>query len=357
MEQDYNDSTDDLHRELDMLETRTGLSDKEAEERFILWYEDICKERLEMLNLEEEYKRKIEELETSEDGYRRRIKELENGTISLLKTFEESQSEIEGLRNKYERNGSDVDIYNEPYDIVSKERNRLKEEDIRNKEKIRKLTDENKERRIYENYRESNQNIIKKEVKTYKDRIKKLEDEVKMLRHYVKDIDCFRNFKTDKVKCKDPLGKLVVITSSERLKTLESENAKLKNLLDQLKTKNKRLISRVEVLETQVQATEPDTAKTCACVKSKTETIVINKKSIPTFLPKIQSDSFDHVTDKKRSGFISSFSKQLPEIPFLRYGLGYRELYTRMLKRQQSKDKDMQSLSSSHLESLSKYMT
>ncbi|XP_060592278.1 cilia- and flagella-associated protein 58-like [Ruditapes philippinarum] len=355
MEQDYNDSTDDLHRELDMLETRTGLSDKEAEERFILWYEDICKERLEMLNLEEEYKRKIEELEISEDGYRKRIKELENGTISLLKTFEESQSEIEGLRDKYERNGSDVDIYNEPYDIVSKERNRLKEEDIRNKEKIRKLTDENKELRIYENNRESNRNI-KKEVKTYKDRIKRLEDEVKMLRHYVKDVDCFRNVKTDKVKYKDPLDKLVVITSSERLKTLESENARLKTLLDKLKNKNKWLISKLEVLETQVQARDPEIAKTSTCVKSKTETIVINKKSIPTFLPKIESDSFVHVTEKKRSGFISSFSKESPEIPFLRYGLGYRELYKRMLKRQQSKDKDMQSLSSSHLESLSKYI-
>lgn len=351
MERENDDSIGELRHELEILESRPELSDKEAEERFILWYEDICKERMAMLNVEEDYKRKIEELETAEEGYRSRIRELENSTVALVKTFEESQLEIKGLRNKYEGHGSNNDAYNEPYDIVSKERNILRERNIRNEEKIKKIKDEVTELKKYVDNKE-NKSSEKSKDKRYKERIKTLEDEVKMLRHYVKDINYLHDVKTDNV------GKLVVITSTERLKSVESENEKLKYVLDKLKKKNRSLVSKAEWLETKLQSTEPVSAKRSTHVKTNTadtETIVINKKCIPSFLPRIRNSSPDLTADKRRSEFISTFSKQ-QDIPFLRFGLGYGEIYKRMLKRQPSKDKGSKSLSSSRLESITKYM-
>ena len=105
--------------------TSDNLTEKNAEASFIAWYDELCAERMSMLEAEESYKR--------------RIRELEKNNFDLLQAFDEVQGEIKQLRMKYEPDLEENKYeYHESYDIVYKEREELKKENISLKAKLGK---------------------------------------------------------------------------------------------------------------------------------------------------------------------------------------------------------------------------
>lgn len=316
MDEEHEENEEDLRQELEALGTGGTLSDKEAEERFIAWYEDICQERMAMLEAEENYKNKINELETAEEGYKSRVKELENSTNILVETFEEAQAEIKCLREKYEPSTGN-NLYLEPYQTVTRERDNLLKSESENKK-----------------------------------RIQGLETEVKHLRNYVKGLNNagMENKKVGKTK---DVGQIFVVTSTERLNTLERENENLKNKLERMKQKNKTMDLKAKLTNTKEKTTETKSLFKDNSFKTPKEKLVMNKKSIPAFLPRIENNNSSLVSDPKRSKRVP-FLQRSCHTPSLMFGLGYSDIYRKVLLR--SRSDDSTSLSSGQFDSFSKYM-
>lgn len=318
MDEEHENNEEDLRQELEALGTGSTLSDKEAEERFIAWYEDICQERMAMLAAEENYKNKINELETAEEGYKSRVQELENSTNVLVKTFEEAQSEIRSLRTKYEPR-TDNNLYLEPYHTVTRERDNLLKSESENKR-----------------------------------RIKELETEVKQLRNYVKGFS-HEGPENNKLRRTKDVGQIVVVTSSERLNALERENENLKNKLERMKHKNKSMDLKAKNTNIKEQKTTETKSlfKKEKSLKTPREKQVINKKCIPTFLPRIENKNYSLVSETKCSKCVP-FLQRSSQTPTLMFGLGYSDIYRKVLLRSRSVDSTL--LSSSQFDSISKYM-
>jgi len=231
-----------------------GLTDKEAESRFIEWYEEICKERITMSAVEEDYRTQIKEYQETEASYKRRVTELETNVGDLVKAFEEAQNETKILRTKYEPEDSEnKDAYAEPYNIVVKEKMKLLGLQLH-----------------------------------HQARIKTLERELDLLRKYVKDLESTQEVKpkkTDKSRRKS----LVVITNSERLQALETENSHLKYMNEKALAERKALNVQVNMLETRLKQIEITSPKNGKPIKRIQSDITMNRKCVPTFLPKIDT--------------------------------------------------------------------
>jgi hypothetical protein len=225
-------------------------------------YDIVSKERDRLLDEEKNYKSSITSLKakvkslkdelknvtSSEKEYKKRIKEMEVNTAKMMKEFESAQTELHVLRSKYEPK-SNSELYADSYDIVSKERARLLDAE-----------------------------------KNYETIITSLKEEVKLLRDELKGV-------ANEVKHKKKEAGLLVITSTERMEMLELENRMLQNQLEKLE---------------RGKSAKFETPKAISVSRNRNENlprdrIIINKQSVPTFLPRIQSVSSVYAFSESRS--------------------------------------------------------
>lgn len=313
---DVDENTETLANEIS---GNPPISDKEAEARFIDWYEEICQERIKMSETEEEYKSQINDYQKAEASYERRIKELEQNATDLMKAFEEAEKEAKLLRTKYEppNDSENTDTYAEPYRVVVKEKMKLLEA------------------------QKQNQN-----------RIKTLEDEIKLLRKYVKDFESEQEIVRSKQPAKPNKKGLVVITSSERLEVLEKQNLHLKSVCEQFEKERKDLITKINFLEAKLKSlgnTQTVRKFSDPGRRVKTE-MTINKKCVPTFLPKISRasslSSGQHDFDRRSS---------TPGTSGARSGFSIRNGYGEIHAKRRSVSSDTSSVNLSY-QSIYKYI-
>ncbi|KAL4239519.1 hypothetical protein ACF0H5_000333 [Mactra antiquata] len=312
---DINDENQDLNIVIDDCRESNNetqpLSDKEAESRFISWYEEICKERLTMLETEENFKNKIKELEEAETSYIKRIKELDENSIALVQAFKEAQTETKMLRRKYEPDENNETGYKEPYNDVLRDRDRL----------------------------------IKVELE-YKRRMKNLEEELETLRNYVKDMNNSDNTTQNisehnriVAKSVPKVDRLVVITGEEYITKLEKENLQLKNKLDKLEhEKFLHEMSKTDIIHSKFRSVHSlKTMKQDAIFDKQTGKYHFRKNfSLPS-LPHIASSS-------SRSSEVERSRSLTPSHSGLNFGLSYHEIHARKL-RQQKPDKSYPDIS------------
>jgi hypothetical protein len=110
------------------------ISGKEAEARFLLWYEDLqCRE--------EWYKRRIEELEKLEEKYKQTIATLKSNDEKLQQRYSKALIEIKVLRKKNMLPSDDKEFV-ESYISLSAERENLIISSRENSDTIKKLKKE-----------------------------------------------------------------------------------------------------------------------------------------------------------------------------------------------------------------------
>lgn len=267
MEDDYeaedegNDKLFDFH-----YEAKPGNpNDNDADWRFMVWYEDICRERMALLAACEDCNQQINEYKRSEKGYRKRINELKDNIAQLVKAFGEAQSEVEVVRQKYEPKNAE-NIHVDSYKVVCQERDRL----------------------------------INAESE-YKMKIIKLESEVEMLSS--------NNNTQKEVVSKTSINKLVVITSTERQQELEKENSMLRYNLERLERTHKLLGNDIQPTKANTNSVQSIPVKRDLHVKKAHEKPRMNKKSIPTVLPLLQCPSSGSISGDVPSTSISSISR------------------------------------------------
>lgn len=137
------------------------IGDKEAESRFMLWYNDICSERFAMLESEEWYKRRIKELENVEEQHKQRISELKENKNKLIQKLADAQLEIKLLRKKNQSTEDDRE-FTDSYKALSIERDRLYQKDRDNCDTIKCLRKEIHNLRMRSNMRYALKNRINK---------------------------------------------------------------------------------------------------------------------------------------------------------------------------------------------------
>lgn len=289
------------------------LSDTEAENRFIEWYEEICKERIAMSQTEEEYKAHIYGYQEAEKSYQRRINELEKSSSELAKAFEEAQNEAKFLRKKFEPpadENTDNGAYFEPYNIVVKEKMKLLETQKINERKI-----------------------------------KALEEEVVLLRNKTKNLETTDDTKPEK-RINRRKRTIVVIANLERLEALEKENKQLKDRAERTENYRRALEAQIGHLETKLRSIElSPIRKKLEPIKRAQSKIVINKRCVPTFLTMTRVPLKTSISVDDMDGRISNRSSQSQE-------QCYGQLY---IQRKSASSDDTSSMSSTY-KSIYKYM-
>lgn len=271
---------------------RRQLSEKEAEMRFIEWYELICQERIAVSAAEEEYKAQIRLYQQSELSYQTRIDALERNADILANSLEDTQKESKRLKEKYEPTGNGMKGRGQPYKILLQE--------------AVKLEDAKKQSQA---------------------RIKILEDEIKLMRDYVKNIHTTRT--SEKIPKKQSL---VVITHSERLAELEKENTHLRYLIEKCGKERESLCDQIRVLEHKLKSFEIAQIQKAGKRLNRTQSEkTTSKKCVPTFLPKLESRSsgFFTATDAEDEGSQTLASQESVTRSGLSFGLKYGQLYKR----------------------------